>query len=92
MAGFSATMQYCTIFALLPFSLSVPLWQAGMEETVVYPGKLPIVSGGNSLWERATREQGSAQRETAASAALAGLPCIHWDLMPGVRWPSPETG
>lgn len=56
-AGFSATMQYCAIFTLLPFSLSVPLWQAGMEEAVVYPGKLPIVSGGNSLWESVPREQ-----------------------------------
>jgi len=43
----SATVHYCTIFAVLPpLSLSVPLWQAGMEEAVVYPGKLPIVSVG----------------------------------------------
>lgn len=27
----------------------------------------------------------------AASAALVGLPCIHWDLVPGVGWPSPGT-
>lgn len=73
--GFSATRQYCTIFALvLPSSLSVPLWQAGMEEDVVYPGKLPIVSGGNSLWERAAREQGSAQRERLTTELLEQ----HW--------------
>lgn len=72
MAGFIATMQYCTIFALLLlFSLSVPLWHAGMEEAVVYPGKLPIVSGGNSLWERAPREQGSAQCEKLTTELLA---------------------
>lgn len=70
----SATMQYCTIFALLPFSLPVPLRQAGMEEALVYPGKLPIVSGGNSLWERATREQGSAQRKKLTTELLAQ----HW--------------
>lgn len=27
-----------------------------MEEAVVYQDKLPIVSGGNSLWEKAPRE------------------------------------
>ena len=32
-----------------------------MQEALVYPGKLPIVSGGNSLWERAPQEHGSAQ-------------------------------
>ena len=73
-AGFSASMQYYTIFALLAFSLSVPLWQAGMEEAVVYPGKLPIVSGGNSLWERAPREQGSARCEKLTAELLAQ----HW--------------
>ena len=28
----------------------------------------------------------------ATGAALAGLSCIHWDLVPGVRRPSPGTG
>lgn len=28
----------------------------------------------------------------AASAALVGLVCIRWDLVPGVRWSSPGTG
>ncbi len=27
----------------------------------------------------------------AAGAAFPGLPRFHWDLMPGVRWSSPET-
>lgn len=36
---------------------------------------------------------GTAQEANcrAAGAALAGLPCVHWDLMPGVRWPSPGS-
>lgn len=45
-----------------------------MEEAVVYPGKLPIVSGGNSLWERAPREQGSARCEKLTAELLVR----HW--------------
>lgn len=93
---FSATRPYCTVFSLLlPLFLpSLPLWQAGTEKAVVYPGKLPIVSGGNSLWESAPRKPASANRNAASAAAAAGPPppCVHWDLVPGVRWPSPGTG
>lgn len=68
----------CTSSSLFPPSVS--LLQAGTEEDVVYPGKLPIVSGGNSLWEGAPRERGSATRgklTTAASGeASARPPCI----------------
>lgn len=60
---FPAAAQCCVLFALLlSLSLSAPLWQDGMVKAVVYPGKLPIVSAGNSLWETAPREQESAQR------------------------------
>lgn len=60
-----------------------------MEEAVVYPGKLPIVSCGNSLWERAPWERGSAQCEKLTAELLAKywLVCIHWDLVLGVRRP-----
>lgn len=79
-----------------PFPPSVSLLQAGTEEDVVYPGKLPIVSGGNSLWEGAPRERGSATRgkltTDASGEASARPPCIRRDLMPGVSWPSPGTG
>lgn len=68
-----ASVQYCSIFTL-PFSLFVPLWQAGKKQAVVYPGKLPIVSGGNSLWERAPRERGSAERKKLTTDLLEQ----HW--------------
>lgn len=55
---FSATVRYWSIFALF-LSLFVPLWQDGIEEAVVYPDKLPIVSGGNFLWEKVPKEQDS---------------------------------
>lgn len=73
---FSATRPYCTVFSLLlPLFLpSLPLWQAGTEKAVVYPGKLPIVSGGNSLWESAPRKPASANRNAASAAAAAGPP------------------
>lgn len=45
------------------FSLSVPLWQAGMERVVVYPRKLPIVYDRNSLWEGEPPEEGSEERK-----------------------------
>lgn len=45
------------------FILSVPLWQAGMERVVVYPGKLPIVYDRNSVWEGEPPEQGSEDAE-----------------------------
>jgi len=41
-----------------------------MEEAVVYPDKLPIVSGGNSLWETVPRERDSAQREKLTAELL----------------------
>ncbi|KAF3692197.1 hypothetical protein EXN66_Car007873 [Channa argus] len=65
-----------------------------MEEAVVYPGKLPIVSDGNSLWERVPQERGSTQCEklTAELLAQQWLLCIHWDLVLGVRWPPPGIG
>lgn len=73
-----APLLYCTIFALLSFSLSVPLWQDGTEEAVVYPDKLPIVSGGNSLWEAVPREQDAARHEklTAEALAVVGFFCF----------------
>lgn len=62
-----------------------------MEEAVVYPDKLPIVSGGNSLWGRGTSgTRLGTERETnriADCAAVVGP--IRWDLMPGVSRPSP---
>lgn len=67
-----------------------------MEEDVVYPGKLPIVSGGNSLWDSAPRERGSARHEELTTELLQQRrhwpPCFHWDPMPRVRRPSPGTG
>lgn len=37
---------------------------------------------------------GTAQEANrrAACTALVGLPCIRWDLVPGVSWPPPGTG
>lgn len=63
-----------------PFPPSVSLLQAGTEEDVVYPGKLPIVSGGNSLWEGAPRERGSATQGEANHGCFwrsAGAASVH---------------
>lgn len=56
-----------------------------MERVVVYPGKLPIVYDGNSLWEGEPPEQDSEQRKKAehreSRIAFVGPLRIHWGMM-----------
>lgn len=81
---FSASSNHCCLCYICTSSFlvpSVPLWIDGMEEAVVYPDKLPIVSGGNSLWGHSTTgTRLGTERETnrrADCAAVVGRSCTH---------------